>query len=77
MVQATINLIEFALNHDKDNEYFHLISGDDVILSKDLIWDDNSIYMEEREYLLLTNTACVLILHMLIHCISELLSEKP
>lgn len=48
MVQATINLIEFALNHDKGNEYFHLISGDDVILSKDLIWDDNLIYMECR-----------------------------
>lgn len=48
MVQATINLIKFALDHDKDNEYFHLISGDDVILTKNLIWNDRAIYMECR-----------------------------
>lgn len=48
MVQATINLIDFALNHDKENEYFHLVSGDDVVLARSLIWEDNSIFMECR-----------------------------
>ena len=49
MIQATINLIEYALQHDKKNEFFHLISGDDVILNKYNIWDDNQIFMECRE----------------------------
>ena len=48
MVQATINLIDFALNHDKENEYFHLVSGDDVVLAKSTMWEDDSIYMECR-----------------------------
>ncbi|MFW1839161.1 beta-1,6-N-acetylglucosaminyltransferase [Acinetobacter gyllenbergii] len=48
MVRATLNLMTYALDHDVDNEYFHLISGDDVILSEDLIWDDNKIYMDFR-----------------------------
>ncbi|WP_152630439.1 beta-1,6-N-acetylglucosaminyltransferase [Acinetobacter ursingii] len=48
MVQATINLINFALNHDEENEYFHLISGDDValMLPESLSWNDDRIFME-------------------------------
>lgn len=46
MVQATLNLIEYALQHDSENEFFHLISGDDVFLSNNLIWNDSSVYME-------------------------------
>ncbi|OFV45931.1 MULTISPECIES: beta-1,6-N-acetylglucosaminyltransferase [Oligella] len=49
MVQATLNLISFALKHDSENEFFHLISGDDVILNENLSWSDDSIYMEYRE----------------------------
>lgn len=48
MVQATINLINFALNHDSSNSFFHLISGDDVILNAfdDFSFDPEQIYME-------------------------------
>lgn len=46
MVIATLNLFNFALNHSKYNEYFHLISGDDVILRDKAIWGDNQIFME-------------------------------
>ncbi len=49
MVQATINLISFALEHDKKNEYFHLISGDDVFLNKNLSWEGSDIFIECRE----------------------------
>lgn len=49
MVQATLNLMNYALQHDTQNEYFHLISGDDVILTKEPVWDDSTIYMECRE----------------------------
>lgn len=49
MVQATLNLIKYALKHDKKNEYFHLISGDDVILNNKNIWHDSQIFMECRE----------------------------
>lgn len=49
MVQATLNLIEYALKHDQKNEYFHLISGDDVLLIKSLLWEDNCIFMECKE----------------------------
>lgn len=49
MVQATINLISYALKHDEKNEYFHLISGDDVLLSKELSWDSSDIFMECRD----------------------------
>ncbi|MGQ1228378.1 beta-1,6-N-acetylglucosaminyltransferase [Acinetobacter baumannii] len=48
MVQATLNLINFALQHDLENEYFHLISGDDVVLSDDLHWTSDKIYMDFR-----------------------------
>ena len=48
MVQATLNLINFSLNHDSENSFFHLISGDDVIFQAfDCIeFDVNKIYME-------------------------------
>lgn len=46
MIQATINLINFALNHDKRNEYFHLISGDDIVLNNSLTWPDDKIFIE-------------------------------
>lgn len=48
MVQATINLIKFAMNHSIENNFFHLISGDDVILSAfdELYFDPEQIYME-------------------------------
>ena len=49
MIQATLNLMNYALQHDTQNEYFHLISGDDVILKKEQVWDDSTIYMECRE----------------------------
>ena len=48
MVQATLNLMKFALKHDSKNGFFHLISGDDVIFeSFDRIkFDINKIYIE-------------------------------
>ncbi|MDU4394968.1 MAG: beta-1,6-N-acetylglucosaminyltransferase [Acinetobacter ursingii] len=46
MVQATLNLINYALQHDIENEYFHLISGDDVVLNDSLTWSDNQIFIE-------------------------------
>ena len=49
MVQATINLISYALAHDKDTEYFHLISGDDVLLHKIPSWNNSDIFIECRE----------------------------
>lgn len=49
MIQATTNLISFALEHDKKNEYFHLISGDDVFLNKNLSWEGSDIFIECRE----------------------------
>ncbi|MDI9692127.1 beta-1,6-N-acetylglucosaminyltransferase [Acinetobacter baumannii] len=48
MVQATLNLINFALQHDLENECFHLISGDDVVLSDELHWVSDKIYMDFR-----------------------------
>jgi hypothetical protein len=48
MIQATLNLINFALLHDQNNQFFHLISGDDVLLSKTFEWTDSNIYMECR-----------------------------
>lgn len=52
MIQASLNLMNFALSHS-ENEYFHLISGDDVILKKrdNLIWEDNLIYIEKYKTL--------------------------
>lgn len=46
MVQATLNLINTALtNHE--NEFFHLISGDDVILNPDnMSWNNAEIFIE-------------------------------
>ncbi len=49
MVQATLNLMNYALQHDESNEYFHLISGDDVFLTDLLAWNDSQIYMECKE----------------------------
>ncbi|WP_278491477.1 beta-1,6-N-acetylglucosaminyltransferase [Acinetobacter gyllenbergii] len=46
MVQATLNLMKYAIQHDESNEYFHLISGDDVFLIDNFVWDDSQIYME-------------------------------
>lgn len=46
MVKATLNLINFALGHDQENSFFHLISGDDVILEKKLEWNNSDIYIE-------------------------------
>ncbi|MFW2014567.1 beta-1,6-N-acetylglucosaminyltransferase [Acinetobacter bereziniae] len=48
MVQATLNLINFSLNNDSENSFFHLISGDDVIFQAfDCIeFDEKKIYME-------------------------------
>lgn len=46
MVKATILLMNFAIEHDSCNEYFHLISGDDVILISEPIWNDSKIYIE-------------------------------
>lgn len=49
MVQATLNLMQYALQHDENNEYFHLISGDDVLLTENLAWSDDGILMECKE----------------------------
>lgn len=49
MIQATLNLMQYALQHNKNNEYFHIISGDDVLLTKNLSWSDDSILMECKE----------------------------
>lgn len=49
LVQATLNLMNYALQHDESNEYFHLISGDDVFLTDLLAWNDSQIYMECKE----------------------------
>ncbi|NUF16159.1 beta-1,6-N-acetylglucosaminyltransferase [Acinetobacter lactucae] len=48
MIEATINLINFALNHDENNSFFHLISGDDVILKPfdEFSFNEDKIYME-------------------------------
>lgn len=46
MVRATLNLIKFALADSKENEFFHLLSGDDVLLTKQLSWNDHTIFME-------------------------------
>lgn len=48
MIRATLNLIYFSLNHDKANLYFHLISGDDVLLvnKTGLMWDTDEIFIE-------------------------------
>ncbi|MFN4106171.1 beta-1,6-N-acetylglucosaminyltransferase [Acinetobacter lwoffii] len=48
MVQATLNLMSFALYHDHENSFFHLISGDDVIFESfdSIPFDTNKIYME-------------------------------
>lgn len=50
MVQATLYLIKFALM-DSDNEYFHFISGDDVILQHEefLKWESDEIFIENYE----------------------------
>lgn len=55
MVQATLNLMEFALEHDSKNSFFHLISGDDVIFDTlDVIpFDTSKIYIECYETLML------------------------
>lgn len=46
-VKATNSLLRYALEND-DNEFFHLISGSDLILGniKELLFDKNIIYME-------------------------------
>lgn len=49
MVQATLNLITYALTHDTNNEYFHLISADDIVLNRKLSWENSDIFMECRE----------------------------
>ncbi|WFP96867.1 beta-1,6-N-acetylglucosaminyltransferase [Acinetobacter sp. ANC 7201] len=49
MIQATLNLIKYALLHDRNNEYFHLISADDVFLSRDFTWGNSDIFMECKE----------------------------
>ena len=47
MVQATINLIQYALQYN-NNGIYHLISGDDVFLKNlnSIDYDKNKIYME-------------------------------
>lgn len=52
MIQATLNLLNEA-RCNSENEYFHLISGEDVILKKgdNLKWTDHSIYIEKYETL--------------------------
>lgn len=49
MIQATLNLIHYALAHDPTNECLHLISGDDVILNTKLSWNNSDIFIECRE----------------------------
>lgn len=51
MVQATLNLVRFALSHDHENSFFHLISGDDVILQHEefLKWESDEIFIENYE----------------------------
>lgn len=46
MVRATLNLIDYALSKDSENQFFHFISGDDLILQNKLSWTDDTIYME-------------------------------
>ncbi len=46
MIQATLNLIYYALDKDAKNEYFHLISADDVILNLGSHVPDDKIFME-------------------------------
>lgn len=48
MVQATLNLIEFSLQHDPNNEFFHLISGEDFIFDTNLQWFNSSIFIEMK-----------------------------
>lgn len=51
MVEATLNLLRFALSHDKSNQCFHLISGDDIFLNMPVSWEEGVIYMECKESL--------------------------
>ncbi len=48
MVQAMINLFNFSLNHNVNNAFFHIISGDDILFENFYTNDFNSqvIYME-------------------------------
>lgn len=48
MVKATLNLIEFSLQHDSNNEFFHLISGEDFIFNNNLTWFNSSIFIEMK-----------------------------
>ncbi|MUT43745.1 beta-1,6-N-acetylglucosaminyltransferase [Acinetobacter baumannii] len=50
-VQATLNLLSFVF-HNSDSEFFHVVSGEDVILSTNknlsetLTWSNSNIFME-------------------------------
>ncbi|MEL1747555.1 beta-1,6-N-acetylglucosaminyltransferase, partial [Acinetobacter baumannii] len=50
-VRAMLNLFSFALTYS-DSEFFHLVSGEDVLLSKDelalesLMWGNSDIFMD-------------------------------
>lgn len=45
MIEAELSLIAFALQHDQ-NEFFHLISGDDILLNEPHDWPTDTIFME-------------------------------
>lgn len=51
-VQAMHNLFKFAFNHSISNGFFHLVSGEDLVLNKDsdisnfLKWNSDEIFMD-------------------------------
>lgn len=48
MVEATLNLINYAIDHSENNEFFHLISGEDIFLIDPnlMYWESENIIME-------------------------------
>ena len=46
IVKAILNLMNYILQQDTRNKYFHLINSDDVISIKEQVWGDSTIYME-------------------------------
>ncbi|EPQ4904062.1 oligosaccharide biosynthesis glycosyltransferase Gtr3, partial [Acinetobacter baumannii] len=46
IVKDILNLMNYILQQDTRNKYFHLINSDDVISINEQVWDDSTIYME-------------------------------
>ncbi|MCU4582037.1 beta-1,6-N-acetylglucosaminyltransferase [Acinetobacter gyllenbergii] len=55
-VKAMLNLLSFSINHT-DSNFFHLVSGEDILISKDkslvksLMWENGYIFMDLKNSL--------------------------